>query len=92
MGIRKTVGSDGKLVDYGILSSGLGTHSTGFTQQWLLRFELSMNEEINCLVHIHMTKRAEQKNKWLTKNERDLLVPKAKDALDILASVVEQNK
>jgi hypothetical protein len=59
-GHSRTVGNDGKLVDYGILLA-LGNPFDRVTQQRLLRFERSTNEEIYCLAHIHMTKKAEQK-------------------------------
>jgi len=90
-GHSKTVGNDGKLVDYGILLAAGNPFDRAYPEATAaLRM---LHDRRNKLPGSHpYDKKGGAKNKWLTKNERDLLAPKAKSALDILASAVEQNQ
>ena len=89
-GHSKTVGNDGKLVDYGnLLAAGTPFDAAYPVAATTLR---TLHDRRNKLPGSHpYDKKGGTKNKWLIKRDRDLLVPKARIALDELATVFEQN-
>ena len=90
-GHSKTVGSDGKLVDYGnLLAVATPFNATYPAAVIALR---TLHDRRNKLPGSHpYDKKGGTKNQWLSMRERNLLVPHARIALDELSSVVEQNK
>lgn len=79
----------GKLVKYGsLISSG-----TPFDKQFnILAQQLrSIHDRRNALPGSHpYDQKGGAKNKWLKKRERDQLLPKVRDSLDIIATVVDK--
>ncbi|MCC6207508.1 MAG: hypothetical protein IT488_05090 [Gammaproteobacteria bacterium] len=89
-GHSRTVGNDGKLVDYGnLLAAGTPFSIAYPVAATALR---TLHDRRNKLPGSHpYDKKGGTRNKWLTKRERDLLVPQVRVALDELATVFEQN-
>ncbi|GMQ83568.1 MAG: hypothetical protein BMS9Abin06_0303 [Gammaproteobacteria bacterium] len=91
VGYSKTVSRDGKLVDYGVLLEARAPFGTAYpVAATALR---AIHDRRNRVPGSHpYDKKGGTKNEWLTKRERDSLVPKARIAMDAFASVVEQNR
>ena len=90
-GYSKTVGSDGKLVDYGSLID----ENKPFNKEYpLIANSLrAVHNRRNKLPGSHpYHKKGGAQNKWLTISERNSLVPHVKKSLDAIALLVEQNK
>ncbi len=89
-GHSKILDKNGKLVKYGQLIATGDPFDTNYpVAAKALR---ALHQRRNKLPGSHpYDEKGGAKNKWLTKRERDSLVPKAKNGLNIIASVVEKN-
>jgi len=90
-GYSSSTNKNGDLVNYGVLigkTSKFGTRYPAIAKS--LR---AAHDRRNKLPGSHpYDKKGGSKNKWLTKKERDKLVPEVKNAIDAIAKIVEQNK
>lgn len=89
-GHSKTLDRNGKLVKYGQLIAKRSPFDTKYPDA--AKEFRALHQRRNKLPGSHpYDEKGGAKNKWLTKRERDSLVPKAKNGLNVIASVVEQN-
>jgi len=89
-GHSKTLNKNGELVKYGQLIARGSPFDTSYpVAAKALR---TLHRRRNKLPGSHpYDEKGGAKNKWLTKRERDSLVPQARDGLNVIVSVVEQN-
>ena len=90
-GHSKTQDKNGKLAKYGSLIAKNTPFDTAYP---VVASDLrDVHQRRNKLPGSHpYDEKGGAKNKWLTKRERESLVPKIKNAFDAVAMIVEQNK
>jgi hypothetical protein len=89
-GYSKTVGRDGKLVNYGSLIAEKTPFDTSYPSE--ARAFRTLHDRRSKLPGSHpYDAKGGAKNRWVTKKERDWLVPHLKCSLDGIVTVVEQN-
>jgi hypothetical protein len=90
-GHSKTKEKNGKLVKYGQLIAKDGPFDTAHPAT--AKAFYTIHARRNRLPGSHpYDEKGGKRNKWLTKKERDFLVPHVRNALDAAATIVEQNK
>lgn len=87
----KTVGSNGKLIKYGVIIQKNAPFDKAYPV--ITKLLRDIHDRRNRLPGSHpYDEKGGARNKWLSKKERDALVPKVKNVLNLIADEVETHK